>query len=42
MRYIVEYKGFLQNIKREFESYEKALQWARQVGKEKEATISYE
>lgn len=37
--YIVTYKGFLQIIKRMFEDYDRAMQWARQVGKEREAKI---
>lgn len=31
--YVVEYPGFLQIVRREFESLERAQQWARQVGK---------
>jgi hypothetical protein len=41
-RYIVRYKGFLQKVERSFETYERALQWVRQAGKEKEAIITKE
>ena len=38
--YVVTYKGFLQEVKRKFDTYDRALQWLRQCGKEKEATIN--
>lgn len=36
---IVEYDGFLQHIKREFETLERATQWLRQVGKDKDLSV---
>lgn len=32
MKFELIYKGFLQNIRREFLTYEAAQKWARQVG----------
>ncbi len=40
--FTVEYRGFLQGVSRTFSTYERAAQWARQVGKEKSATINGE
>jgi len=31
--YIVEYEGFLQHIRREFPTLERAEQWCRQIGR---------
>lgn len=37
----VTYTGFLATWQRTFPTYGSALQWVRQVGKEREATITY-
>lgn len=37
--YVVECPGFLQIVRREFESLERAQQWTRQVCKTTEAKI---
>lgn len=37
--YTVKYQGFLGPVLRDFDTYDRAVQWARQVGKIDQATI---
>ncbi len=33
MKYIISYSGFLEQVKREFDTRERAEQWCRQIGR---------